>query len=272
MSAQSVVLPNTRSRATLSTSLPIFSSRVTPSMPVMRWSSILDHSGLGCVVMYSGMCHRTRRDLQASKMHNLDVAVVGYSIQTDSLFKSQHACAGLLLDEPNIGSPIPLGHSDPDLSQDRPPFKGYKVIPTASVSPQGITNAVQYRLSQSPRIKRGDSRSIALPKVLLHERFEVELLLDNHASGTPPRPPTVEIFKHHPVTRKRNRNKRAEQEEKLTMLVMTWPWNYGSVHPVFHRVTGKTPPAGMALPDRQRIASITGPVGIQPSTGKVQLG
>ncbi|KAJ7772158.1 hypothetical protein B0H14DRAFT_2632351 [Mycena olivaceomarginata] len=166
--------------------------------------------------------------------HNLDVTVLGYSIQTDSvfifiqsysetteLFKSQHACAGLLLDEPNIGSPIPLGHSDPDLSQDRPPFKGYKVIPTASVSPQGITNVVQYRLSQSPRIKRGDSRSIALPKVLLHERFEVELLLDNH---------------------------------------------------VFHRVTGKTPHAGMALPDRQRIASITGPVGIQPSTGKVQLG
>ncbi|KAJ7851686.1 hypothetical protein B0H14DRAFT_2581344 [Mycena olivaceomarginata] len=142
--------------------------------------------------------------------HNLDVTVLGYSIQTDSvfifiqsysetteLFKSQHACAGLLLDEPNIGSPIPLGHSDPDLSQDRPPFKGYKVIPTASVSPQGITNVVQYR------------------------RFEVELLLDNH---------------------------------------------------VFHRVTGKTPHAGMALPDRQHIASITGPVGIQPSTGKVQLG
>jgi hypothetical protein len=111
--------------------------------------------------MYSGMCHRTRRDLQASKMHNLDVAVVGYSIQTDSvfifiqsysktteLFKSQHACAGLLLDEPNIGSPIPLGHSDPDLSQDRPPFKGYKVIPTASVSPQGITNVVQYRVCE----------------------------------------------------------------------------------------------------------------------------
>ncbi|KAJ7686971.1 hypothetical protein B0H14DRAFT_2654082 [Mycena olivaceomarginata] len=141
------------------------------------------------------------------------IFIQSYS-ETTELFKSQHACAGLLLDEPNIGSPIPLGHSDPDLSQDRPPFKGYKVIPTASVSPQGITNVVQYRLSQSPRTKRGDSRSIALPKVLLHERFEVELLLDNHASGTPPRPPTVEIFNHHPVTRKRNRNKRAEQEEK----------------------------------------------------------